>query len=378
MSALRDIKLQHVIVVVAKIPSKGVSKSRLIPSLGEEATLTVAEALLLDTIGVVSRVEGNQHRILYFAPSHAAEHAYKMLSMACAESDSLDSWELLPMPEVTKLSSHKLTALLAHALAHVAHRGALSCTFVGSDTPDLPAHEILIGQCIAATACSGSSCGGVGIEGKGEVGETEEESKVETSREGHCYLCPAEDGGYVLLSLPLLSPRAHSRLAPPSNSACKLDYEQCTSIFIDVEWSSPLTLSSQVDSLETFGWKVHVGAAEYRDMDEREDLSSLLQVADRYMSEEECLALRAGGIAAVCQQLAIGLLSPPYDGNVGRGGGSDGGSDGGKGGDSGSDGGRGGGNDGGKGGGICAIYASFRYTSPPVRTLAALELLKSR
>jgi len=49
MSALRDIKLQHVIVVVAKIPSKGVSKSRLIPSLGEEATLTVAEALLLDT-----------------------------------------------------------------------------------------------------------------------------------------------------------------------------------------------------------------------------------------------------------------------------------------------------------------------------------------
>ena len=111
------------------------------------------------SLRMVSLLPGNQNRILYFAPATALQQAKSFLHQACEGvqvSSSTDSnrdsgsWELLPMPPSTALSSHQLTDLLSHVLDYVAQRGGQTCTFVGSDTPDLPVHEILIGQHFAS------------------------------------------------------------------------------------------------------------------------------------------------------------------------------------------------------------------------------------
>jgi hypothetical protein len=246
------------------------------------------------------------------------------------------------MPDSTALSAHGLTSLLCHALDLVAARGARTCTFIGSDTPDLPVHEIVIGQHFASSGGEGE-----GDEG-GEAGS------------GQCYICPALDGGYVLLTLPL-------PLLPPPPS----QQQSHEALFSSVEWSSPRTLSSQVTALEREHWggrrlRVHIGREQYTDMDEAGDLLCLLNSATSYVSEEESARLlaSAGDVFAACAHrcvTATATESGRSDGSETKG--SD---------ESGS----------GSSSGIKEVAASFRFTCPPVHTLRALaniemEKLKS-
>lgn len=292
------------------------------------------------------------------------------------------------MPAITALSSHHLTDLLCFALDHVAVRGGLTCTFVGSDTPDLPVHEVVIGQLYASRLscdCDDS-----------DLSSTSHDTGIRSSGHCHCcYICPAEDGGYVLLTLPLPLPQLEHQLpshhelpiidlsppplvcgssAPPTHNSNSSDIQHSTPdigtnsscsirpensgvsrsgsrhrpVFSPVEWSSAQTLSTQVTALQAYGMHVHVGGEVYTDMDEPGDLAQLLDRACLYLSEVESGQLLADDIAGACVQY---IASPQEQsaenedrGDPGRGGKEE------------------------KGEAI-----RFRFTSPPSHTLHALE-----
>ncbi|CAN0139534.1 unnamed protein product [Discosporangium mesarthrocarpum] len=95
--------------------------------------------------------------------------------------------------------------------------------FVGMDTPELPWIEV---RAAAAAA-----------------------------RDGHAYVCPAEDGGYCLLGL------------PPAASPAEV-------VFGGVKWSDPLTCVSQMGTLAAAGVLTLVGGT-YSDVDEPGDLAGV-------------------------------------------------------------------------------------------------------
>lgn len=268
------------------------------------------------SIRIVSRLKGDQHRILYFAPAHATERAAAILAEACEGLSLSSQWELLPMPVTTKLSSPTLTALLTHVLNYVEERKGRTCTLVGSDTPDLPLDEILTGQCIAS--------------GHNTI-KYEKDNREEGEK--NYYICPAADGGYVSLTLPLPLPPTQIIYGDEGHP-----------IFSSVQWSSPQTLSSQIAALEIYGLKTHTSAEVYSDIDEVEDLNILLERAHMYKSREEGEECKRHDESDTCQQGCI--ICGCYDtraGDIASG----------------------------------LNNMSFRYSSPPVHTLQALSNVKN-
>lgn len=182
------------------------------------------------------------------------------------------------MPDSTSLSAHRLTDLLCYALDHVSQRGGRTCTFVGSDTPDLPVQEVLIGQSLASR----------------EVGPL--------SLAKRCYVVPAEDDGYVLLTLPL---PLHAPALLPSPSSSLPPGSPHAPLFSSVQWSSPLTLASQVAALAAWGLLVHQGREVYTDMDEEEDLLALLERAGLYSSAPSAVNLSPAALEDMCEQFSF-------------------------------------------------------------------------
>ena len=78
-----------------------------------------------------------------------------------------------------------------------------------------------------------------------------------TATTGEAYICPATDGGYVMLSLPGEAP---------------------SGIFDDVEWSTQNTCISQIQALRRSGVSVRVGPT-FHDIDTPEDVRRLLTMA---------------------------------------------------------------------------------------------------
>lgn len=74
---------------------------------------------------------------------------------------------------------------------------------------------------------------------------------VEEASKGNAFICPAEDGGYVLLSLP-------AKTSP-------------VSVFEGVEWSTENTMQSQIDCILKSGLQVEVGDT-YCDIDDENDI----------------------------------------------------------------------------------------------------------
>ena len=75
--------------------------------------------------------------------------------------------------------------------------------------------------------------------------------------EGEAYICPASDGGYVMLSLPSIVPAG---------------------VFDDVEWSSQHTCVSQIEALRRSGLTVRVGPT-LHDIDTPIDVQRLLELS---------------------------------------------------------------------------------------------------
>ena len=101
------------LILVTKFPTKGVSKTRLYPVLGEENAFLLAEAMLTDLLRSFSSVPAR--KILY-VPHQSQSMATDFSKAVCPP---WAQWSIQPMPmndESDSLTSSDLGSLLSHAL----------------------------------------------------------------------------------------------------------------------------------------------------------------------------------------------------------------------------------------------------------------------
>lgn len=263
------------VVVVAKCPIPGKSKTRLIPLTGVDGSAQLATAMLADVLTALTlaETEKNFDRILLYAPptdvgkmtmeslldrfsiprqmpnDDDASDAMSTRSYKSSRSDrkqgkswNPEAWTLLPMSnekinsegDPIKQSSKPVnlkSSYLSDILENALHRVRLRLRklksdgpviFVGMDSPDIPLDELAYAL------------------------EDRKRARI----------CPSADGGYGLLSVPSHAP-AHR-------------------IFEGVRWSDPLTLASQLKALTDEDVRVTVGKVMY-DIDEPNDLVQLVE-----------------------------------------------------------------------------------------------------
>ena len=219
--------MTHVLIVFAKLNFQ-CSKTRLRSTVGDDIAESLSKAMLADILEAFSKADTLYERysikmdlVLYFAPdTFRAEASQFLVSMG---EEIASKWKIVSMPSYGgggDLSSCNLSVKLAFALTEIANKYD-TVTFVGSDCPCLPLSEILAG--------------------------------VRAAIDGDAFLSPAEDGGYVMLSM-------------PSSASSR--------VFQGVVWSSPSTLESQIESIEQSGMSCRLGNT-YTDVDEEEDLDKV-------------------------------------------------------------------------------------------------------
>ena len=237
-----------VLVLVAKWPQSGRSKTRLVKGLASAAAAcaspgSTSERLLAEaqsqaaafsyaaTADLVECLAGLEQceRVLLYAPP--VDEAAQYFSSLINEAGGGGTWTLMPVLATSSAGGSNLGAILADATHRVrATFGVGRLAFIGTDCPELPLAEVR-----AALARAGDPRGSVAA------------------------ICPAADGGYTLLALP----------ADADADAC----------FADVAWSQSTTCLSQLAALTRAGLLCTVGAT-YGDVDEVEDLHAL---ADRLL-----------------------------------------------------------------------------------------------
>lgn len=261
----------HAIVVVAKCPIPGKSKTRLIPMLGEAGSSQLAKAMLSDVLVTLSECnqlrnmddsdDGNQHRtvqkILFYAP--ADDHGRTIMSRLLKDlglsehvdddddrisgsGSSSDGWMLLPMVKSTNLRATHLGDILTDILQRTrqlfagrrrsrglqqdSNESGGKVLFLGMDSPELPLEEMI--------------------------------ASLNNNEQSEAVLCPANDGGYGMLSVPLVAPT------------------DC--VFRGIRWSDPLTALGQIKALTDCNPSVKVRLGRLmNDIDEPEDVTAICQ-----------------------------------------------------------------------------------------------------
>lgn len=221
------------IAVIAKCPMAGKSKTRLIPLLGEQGSAALARAMLSDVLTSLSRCEELKpaKKILFYAPptQQGLEIMREILISLSLYSQPHQEWVLLPMVSVSLASSDlgdQLTDALVRARQvqveehHTANALPGPVIFLGMDAPELP-----LGELVSAF----------------EHPDT-------------ALLCPSDDGGYGMLSVPATA--------------------DADSIFDGIRWSDPLTAVAQLKNLTDGGVPVRIGQLMH-DMDEPDDVLNL-------------------------------------------------------------------------------------------------------
>ena len=189
-------------------------------------------------------------------------HTIDQLNCTGEESETYavyDGWILLPMKSSTprfdasksELTSSSLGDKLEDALNRT--RELISTTksttnrtksmneavlFLGMDSPEITMEEIIYGLHISS----------------GKVMDENNEENGQLLTKGKAHLCPANDGGYGLLSVPI-----HA----PSNK-----------IFSGVRWSHSLTAVSQLKALSDSNIDISIGKL-MNDIDEPSDILEL-------------------------------------------------------------------------------------------------------
>lgn len=178
-----------------------------------------------------------------------------LLHLPCvtSDTDSCDTtrWHLLPMisnsaqqstENKSDLTSSSLGDKLIDALDRTRillakNKNACQCNesvlFLGMDSPEIPIEEVICGLQTSS----------------GKFIDATRQSK----HRGKAHLCPANDGGYGLLSVPIHAP---------------------STIFSGVRWSNHLTAVSQLKALTDTGVDVTIGQLMF-DIDEPDDVRQL-------------------------------------------------------------------------------------------------------
>jgi len=258
------------IVVFAKCPGPN-SKTRLSPLLGAEGASSLAQAMLSDILTSLSNqpILKNTLKVLCYAPKSGEAQMISIIQslnlpypLIYDDNVNIDkeqlndiSWVLMPMKSTSDdLTSSSLGDKLEDALVRTRQLldtredSNKSVLFLGMDSPELPMEEIIHGLQVASSSSS------------------------DENKQGKAHLCPANDGGYGLLSIP--------NHAIPSE------------IFKGVRWSHPLTALSQMKALTDNDAVVSIGKLMF-DIDEPNDVKDLAcrLVAsnndDSYIIEEE-------------------------------------------------------------------------------------------
>ncbi len=245
--------------VFAKCPIPGRSKTRLAPLLGEDGAASLATAMLSDILVSLTACAQLKEtlKVLVYAPGSSEGEAHmksilQRLNLSTTSFDEVsslefDGWILLPMAsgasksELTSSSLggkledalDKTRTLLAkiHNITATQQTNNEAVVFLGMDAPELPLAEIIHGLQTAAT--------------------------------NKAHMCPADDGGYGMLSVP--------RNAPSSQ------------IFRGVRWSDNLTAVSQLKSLSDCCIDISIGKM-MNDVDEPDDV---IRLAKRFISSRE-------------------------------------------------------------------------------------------
>mmetsp|Transcript_12697 Transcript_12697/g.15761 ORF Transcript_12697/g.15761 Transcript_12697/m.15761 type:complete len:280 (+) Transcript_12697:229-1068(+) len=248
------------IILVAKFPRIGKCKTRLAKQTDNDFAQKFAKACIGDLVDKFGNdfVSGNYKvkRVILFAPGTDKDDYRKWLEEECPETSS--NWDLLPMKEPTEKDAAigALGAALGGSIIDISSRNSLQnntnfgpVSFIGMDTPHLPTKVVAESFAIAST-CS--------IEKNKVLNEVLGDPFTEGAVQETAYICPAYDGGYVLLSLP--------PAVANGNNAYRA--------FENVAWSTSEACSTQVKALKDVGFKVKYGAV-YTDIDDLEDLHVL-------------------------------------------------------------------------------------------------------
>ena len=274
------------IVVVAKCPLAGKSKTRLIPLLGEQGAAQLAKAMLQDVLSSLSssltfRDDPSSHVlvdkiVLYAPPTPQGETMMReilqdelQLPTVSASAiinnssnnnnntnDTKDAWILLPMEikssgeddsslDDTLTQSHlgeQLTRAL-HRIRKLKKDYYRTIVFLGMDSPEIPMDEVF-------TAL----------------------------RQPHmALLCPAHDGGYGLLSIPIPNNNNNNNNNNNPPPPVSLSSTSIDKVFAGVRWSHPLTAVSQLKALGNAGiYNIQLGSL-MRDIDEPQDVHDFCQ-----------------------------------------------------------------------------------------------------
>jgi len=237
------------VCVFAKCPIPGQSKTRIAPLLGEDGSASLATAMISDIlVSLTSCVPLKETlKILVYAPgsSEGEAHMKSILQSLNLSSTSInegsyrgvfDGWVLLPMASgasTADLTSSALGSKLEDALDKTRQllekvtpqQSNEAVLFLGMDAPEVPLEEVVYGL-------------------------------QTSSRRNKAHMCPADDGGYGLLSVP--------RNAPSSR------------IFRGVRWSNKLTAVSQLKALSDCNVDISIGKM-MSDVDEPDDVIRLAQ-----------------------------------------------------------------------------------------------------
>ncbi|KAL7433412.1 hypothetical protein ACHAXH_005952 [Discostella pseudostelligera] len=279
------------VVVVAKCPIAGVSKTRLAPLLGDEGAAQLAQAMLSDVLVSLSECPllRSTLKVLLYAPDTKSgelqmESILRLLNLPYANSTkaqqlgrSLSEWVLLPMKSSVQnetesnsdLTSSSLGDKLTDALDRTRElmRMTKSSTiqntnnynevvlFLGMDSPELPMEEVVYGLQI--------SSGNKWLRNDMPDHKSKRDciDNTLTATFGRAHVCPAVDGGYGLISIP-----GH---APSSK------------VFSGVRWSQPLTAVSQLKALTDSNVDVSIGKLMH-DVDEPSDVHELVKRLHHY------------------------------------------------------------------------------------------------
>jgi glycosyltransferase A (GT-A) superfamily protein (DUF2064 family) len=276
----------HTVVVclIAKSPIAGQSKTRLQPFLDANGSALLARAMLLDVLCSVTRVvQKKTDLLLFYAPP--TEDGRQVMSSILQEDASIynlaSKWTLLPVSynpshfetgntpnTVSSVRSSNLSVVLTNAVQTAYQRHSVPTTVVllGMDAPELPLKEL---RTILLQPRPTSSA----------------------------ILCPALDGGYVLLSLPPCSRSLVDRIFHP----------------VHPYWSHPLTALAQIKALSDVGISTILGPVT-ADIDTPDDLQALIARFSIVHNENEQESGNDG--AASLQQPSVLVLRAEEEGDV--------------------------------------------------------------